>query len=84
MTADENTHQGAGSARTDKIGKVFIALNQDMRQCLICESVFTWRAVPEHSMVLCMPGIIMKRGSKLSDRLTNRQHPASIKVIEER
>jgi hypothetical protein len=55
--------RGADPIRTDQIGKVFIALSRDLRQCLICEGVFTRRAASEHSTVLCMPGINMKTGS---------------------
>ena len=33
---------------TDQTGKVFIALGQDVRQCLVCEGLFTRRAAFEH------------------------------------
>jgi hypothetical protein len=64
MTADENTQRGVGSIRTDQIGKVFIVVGQELRQCLICEGVFTRQASSEHSMVLCMPVISIKIASK--------------------
>jgi hypothetical protein len=64
MTADDNTQEGAGSARTDQIGTVFIVVRQDLRQCLICEGVFTRRDASEHSTVRCMPGINTKTGRK--------------------
>jgi hypothetical protein len=55
MTADETTQRGAGFTRSDQLGKVFVALSQDMRQCLICERVFTRRAASEHAKVACHP-----------------------------
>jgi hypothetical protein len=57
MTADETTRRGAGFTRSDQIGKVFVVLSRDMRQCLICECVFTRRASAEHAKVVCSPAI---------------------------
>jgi hypothetical protein len=54
MTADEKTPRGAGSARTDQVGKVFV-VGQDVRKCLVCEQVFTRRASAEHANVACHP-----------------------------
>ncbi len=48
------------SARADQVGKVFIVVGQEVRQCLVCECVFTRRASCEHSTVPCMPVIAMK------------------------
>ncbi len=56
MTADKTAQRGAGF-RTDHIGKVFVVLSQDLRQCLICERVFTRRASAEHAKVVCSPAI---------------------------
>jgi hypothetical protein len=64
MTADKNPQKGVGSARTDKIGKVFTVLSEDLRQCLICEGVFTCRAASEHAKVVCMPGVSTTTGSR--------------------
>jgi len=33
----------------DRIGKVFYVLGQGMRQCLICDGVFTGQAAAEHA-----------------------------------
>ena len=55
MTADETTPRGAGSIRIDRIGKVFIVVDQDVRKCLICDGVFTRRASAEHANVACYP-----------------------------
>ncbi len=64
MTADEITRRGADSIRADQIGKVFVALVQDMRRCLVCEQLFTRRAASEHAAVTCMPCINMKSKKK--------------------
>jgi hypothetical protein len=53
MTADNKTQQGAGSSRTDQIGKVFTVVGQDVRRCLICEQLFTRRAASEHANAAC-------------------------------
>jgi len=56
----QKTRRGEGSTRTDQVGKVFVVVAQEVRQCLICECVFTRRASCEHSTVPCMPVIAMK------------------------
>jgi hypothetical protein len=53
MAADDESPRGAGSVRIDQIGKVFIALGQDMRKCLICDGVFTRQNSAEHANVSC-------------------------------
>jgi hypothetical protein len=57
MTAGEKTQRGAGSMRTDQIGKAFIVVGQDVRQCLICEGVFTRQASAEHAKLACYPAM---------------------------
>jgi len=43
-------------ARNDEvIGKIFVALSQDMRQCLICDGVFTKQGSADHSATPCYP-----------------------------
>lgn len=37
----------------DRVGRVFIALAQGMRKCLVCDELFTRQAAAEH--VLCWP-----------------------------
>jgi hypothetical protein len=42
----------------DRIGKVFLAVSTHgvlLRQCLICEGVFTREVCAEHSKVHCSP-----------------------------
>ena len=53
MTAGEKTQRDAGSTRTDRIGKVFIVVGQNVRKCLVCEQLFTRRAASEHAKVAC-------------------------------
>jgi len=55
MTGGEETRRGADSMRTEQIGKVFLVVGQDVRECLICEGVFTQRAASEHAKVICHP-----------------------------
>jgi hypothetical protein len=55
MTADEKTERDAGSIPTDQIGKVFVAVGHNVRQCLVCEQLFTRRASAEHANVVCRP-----------------------------
>ena len=53
MTADKQTQSGEGSIRTDQIGKVFVAVGRNVRQCLVCEQLFTRRAASEHAKAAC-------------------------------
>jgi hypothetical protein len=53
MTADKQTQSGEGSTRTDQIGKVFVCVGKNVRQCLVCEQLFTRRAASEHAKVAC-------------------------------
>jgi len=60
MTANDKNERGAGSARTDQIGKVFIVVCRGVRKCAICDEFFTRRTASEHAAVPCMPGTRMK------------------------
>ena len=64
MTANDKTERGAGCARTDQVGKVFIVVGQRVRKCLVCEELFTRRSASEHATVPCMPGTRMQPGRK--------------------
>ena len=55
MTADKTTRRGTDSTRTDQIGKVFIVVGQDMRECLVCEQFFSRRSSAKHASVPCYP-----------------------------
>jgi hypothetical protein len=50
----KDNHIGA-AVHPDRIGKVFYVLGQDMRQCLICDGVFTGQAAAEHAGTACLP-----------------------------
>jgi hypothetical protein len=63
MTADER--RGTGSIRTDQIGKVFIVVGQNVRQCLICEGKFTRRSAAEHTGTISQSRIILQRDNDL-------------------
>jgi hypothetical protein len=43
------------SRNDEVVGKIFVALSQDMRQCLICDGVFTRHSASEHVAVACRP-----------------------------
>jgi hypothetical protein len=43
------------SRNDEVIGKVFIALGNGMRQCLICDGVFTTQGAAAHAGVACRP-----------------------------
>ena len=60
----QKTRRGEGSTRTDQVGKVFIVVCRGLRQCAICEELFTRRAASEHSTVPCMPVIKMNAERK--------------------
>jgi hypothetical protein len=64
MAADDKDERGAACARTDQVGKVFLVVGQRVRQCLVCEELFTRRAASEHATVPCMPGTGMNHGRK--------------------
>lgn len=51
-SADERIKAGADD---DRVGKVFMALADDMRRCLICERVFSRRDSFEHTKFPCHP-----------------------------
>jgi len=53
MTAGDKTQRGMGSTRTDRTGKVFFVVGQDVRRCLVCEQLFTRQAASEHAKVAC-------------------------------
>jgi hypothetical protein len=55
MTADKKTLRDADSTRTDQFGKVFVVVGQDVRQCLICDGMFTRHGAAEHADVYCRP-----------------------------
>ena len=55
MNADEQTRRETIYPRSDRVGKVFIVVAQDVRRCQICEQLFTRRAASEHAKAACRP-----------------------------
>ena len=53
--ADEQTRCETPLPGSDRIGKVFIVVGQDVRKCLICDQLFTRRAASEHATAACQP-----------------------------
>jgi hypothetical protein len=43
------------SRNDEVIGKIFVALGEDMRRCLICDSVFTTLGAATHAGAPCDP-----------------------------
>ncbi|MGA7293902.1 MAG: hypothetical protein WBW85_15310 [Terriglobales bacterium] len=43
------------SRNDEVIGKIFVALGEDMRRCLICDEVFTKRGSAAHADANCHP-----------------------------
>jgi hypothetical protein len=55
MTTYDQNRWDAAVTIEDQIGKVFIALGEDKRKCLICDDVFNLQGAAEHSEMLCFP-----------------------------
>jgi hypothetical protein len=45
----------ASSVRLDQTGKAFMVLCQGMRQCLVCDKIFTRQAAAAHAGTVCYP-----------------------------
>jgi hypothetical protein len=59
------------SRNDEVIGKVFIALGNGMRQCLICDGVFTKQGSAAHADAVCRPlekSSGLEGGSEYADR----------------
>ena len=56
------------AVHADRIGKVFSVLDQDMRQCLICDGVFRGQAAAEHAGTACFPS---QRSSSFDGEITD-------------
>jgi hypothetical protein len=40
---------------SEQVGKVFLALAKDLRQCLVCDGLFTREAGAKHAGATCFP-----------------------------
>jgi hypothetical protein len=43
------------STNSEQVGKVFLALAKDLRQCLVCDELFTREAGAKHAGTTCFP-----------------------------
>jgi hypothetical protein len=77
MSADKKTRRGADSTRTDQIGKVFIAVGQDLRQCLICDGMFTRKGAAEHANTVCLSRNIRSEHSVVRNDAAQREESHS-------
>jgi len=52
-TNERGCREQAVAAEGDQIGKVFFAVNRDVRQCLVCGELFSRKAAADHAEVDC-------------------------------
>jgi hypothetical protein len=43
------------STNSEQVGKVFLALATDLRQCLVCDGLFSREAGAKHAGTTCFP-----------------------------
>jgi hypothetical protein len=55
MTTNDQGSRDSTVSSDEVIGKVFIALGKGMRQCLICDGVFTKEGAAAHAGAPCHP-----------------------------
>ena len=55
MLPCDSDRQVRAVAHDERVGKVFLVVADDMRQCLICDRVFSRQASFEHSTSICYP-----------------------------
>jgi hypothetical protein len=55
MTTRANAVAMQPSRNDEVVGKIFVALSQDMRRCLICDGVFTRQGAAAHVWAVCRP-----------------------------
>ena len=41
--------------RSDRTGKPFLVLAYSLRQCLVCEQIFSRQSAPQHAFQICYP-----------------------------
>ena len=58
---------------SDKLGKPFLVLTRELRQCLVCEEVFSRQSAPKHAFTVCYPPGLRKQPGTL-DLLTQTPH----------
>jgi hypothetical protein len=78
MTTNDQSRLDA-VASDDQIGKIFVALSQDMRQCLICDGVFPTQGAADHSATLCYPQI--KESEQDESTLDRGQAPTRLSRV---
>ena len=60
MATNDQGSCGAASADQDRIDKVFVALGQGMRRCLVCDGVLTPQGAAEHAEVALLPSCSLR------------------------
>lgn len=67
------------SRNDEVVGKIFVALSQDMRQCLICDSLFPTQGAADHSTTPCYPRI--KESEQDESKLDRGQAPTRLSRV---
>ena len=70
----KDDHIGA-AIHADRIGKVFSVLDQEMRQCLVCDRVFTRHSAAEHARTSYLPQSSSSVDGENRCKLVNRFEP---------
>jgi hypothetical protein len=55
------------STNSEQVGKVFLALAKDLRQCLVCDGLFTREAGAKHASIPCCPPTKSEHGAAYTD-----------------
>lgn len=48
-------HSPESNVRSDRVGKVFCMVGGNLRQCMICDELFTCQAAAAHARTACFP-----------------------------
>lgn len=55
LMAERKQQKGTAAVSEDQIGKPFVVMAGNIRQCLVCEGLFTRQTAPNHAQVICYP-----------------------------
>lgn len=55
MIQDGASERFIAPAKDEKVAKIFIVLADDVRQCLICDRMFSRNESFQHSKTICYP-----------------------------
>lgn len=55
MTSNDQGSRHEAITIADVVGKVFVAVSNNLRRCLICDGVFTTQSAASHVGTVCQP-----------------------------